>query len=586
MKKSILASLLASFLVVGLHSSATWGATIKAGGSCEKAGKISHSGSKNLICKKSGKKLLWVEVKSVQPKPLPSPLATSMPTPSPSAKPAIAYYEAKDQKTIRLINASEACSNPANADFEIQAKVGEMWLPVRTIEKGWKPSTDCSNPALGKRNDFGWAKFYMDEGTTYRWVFSGEINMEFRDAQGRGISKTAVIPVSFVPVVINRDPSQTPLKVLTDSAKSALENVDLNIPILSPTEGVSVSANGLMNSSAFIPATTKGSYSFIGPTPLAETSIDRVGAVSLITRDNRLAYQSQSALPPWGAAFTFTTSDSLGRFTVVTSAIGNNSQSSWRLAYKKGSGEWQYQSVTGTLHPTDNAKYFDLVTLGAPGTYSIKLEFEWHTTFYGISPSDSQSTVVALETKTPLRVMVIGDSWTYPVITDSGSFTQWDGYPLALTYLSGWNVMAAGVPGQGYLKAAAGETYKDRVMRDVLPENPDVVIFTGSPNDHCQNCSFTDQQIAQAAGEDIQLLQKLDPHALIILCSPFSGSQSQSNEMNTVAASLGVPFIDFISTPLLTPANNGQNQLVNGHPTRAGGAYIANEILKAISALK
>jgi hypothetical protein len=56
--------------------------------------------------------------------------------------------------------------------------------------------------------------------------------------------------------------------------------------------------------------------------------------------------------------------------------------------------------------------------------------------------------------------------------------------------------------------------------------------------------------------------------------------------MNTVAASLGVPFIDFISTPLLTPANNGQNQLVNGHPTRAGGAYIANEILKAISALK
>ena len=284
------------------------------------------------------------------------------------------------------------------------------------------------------------------------------------------------------------------------------------------------------------------------------------------------------------------TTDSQGRFLVATSALGNNgfgnnSQSSWRLAYQEGNGSWQYQSITGTLHPTDNVKYFDLVSLGAPGNYSIKLEFQWNTTFYGIGINEDPKYLTQPQVDKPLNVMIIGDSWTYPIITDSLPFAPWDGYPLALSWLTGWNVMAAGVPGQGYLQRASGETYRERVIRDVAPQDPDVVIFTGSPNDHCQNCSFSDKEIAIEAGNDIQLLAKAYPRALVVLCSPFTSSPSQNSEMKAVAQSLGIPYIDFAKINLFTQANNGQRELLNGHPTRAGGAYIAAELLKALAAL-
>ena len=494
--------------------------------------------------------------------------------------------------TVRTLNATEACSNPLNASFEIQAKVGDNWLPVKTIEGGYKPSSNCTNPGLGKRNDLAWAKVYMDEGTTYRWVFSGEINFEFRDALGRGISQTTTIPISPISTTpkITQDQNQTPLTTLTSSAKGALANPQLSIPLLNSGNSVSIVGVGMQALSNFVPATTKDKYAFIGPTPLVETVSDRNGAVSMITKDNQMVYKSRAALPPWGASFNLSTTDSQGRFTVVTSAfgnsgIGNDSQSSWRLAYKEANGAWKYQSIAGTLHKADNVKYFDQVSLGGPGTYAIKLEFQWNTTFYGVGINDDPKNLTQPKEDKPLRVMVIGDSWTYPIITDSLPFAPWDGYPLALSWLTGWNVMAAGVPGQGYLQKSAGETYRERVIRDVAPQDPDVVIFTGSPNDHCQSCSFSDKEIAAEAGSDIQLLAKIYPHALIVLCSPFTVSPSQNNEMKAVAQALGIPYIDFGKINLFTSANNGQRELLNGHPTRAGGAYIAAELLKAIADL-
>jgi len=490
---------------------------------------------------------------------------------------------------VRTLNASDACSNPLNASFEIQAKVGENWLPVRTIEGGYKPSSNCTNPGLGKRNDLAWAKVYMDEGTKYRWVFSGEINFEFRDALGRGISAVNEIPISLFPKIA-QDQNQTPLITLINSAKRALANPELAIPIYNTDNKVSISNVGTQTLSNFVSAVTKGKFSFLGPKPLVETSSDRSGAVSLITQSGQKTYQSTSAIPPWGVSFNFKTTDPQGRFLVATSAVGingfgNSSQSSWRLAYKEVNGIWQYQSISGTLHPTDNIKYFDQVSMGAPGTYSIKLEFQWNTTFYGLGINDDPINLTQLQDDKPLNVMVIGDSWTYPIITDSLPYAPWDGYPLALSWLTGWNVMAAGVPGQGYLRKAAGETYRDRVIRDVAPQDPDVVIFTGSPNDHCENCTFSDREIAIEAGNDIQLLAKAYPHALVVLCSPFTGSPSQNNEMSAVAQSLGIPYIDFGKINLFTQVNNGKRELLDGHPTRAGGAYIAAELLKAIAAL-
>jgi len=377
---------------------------------------------------------------------------------------------------------------------------------------------------------------------------------------------------------------------LVNSAKRALTNPQLGIPIFAPGNNVSISSVGQQTFSNFVSAVTKGKYTFIGPKPLIEIGSNRSGAVALITQSNQKVYESISAIPPWGVSFNLKTTDPQGRFLVATSAVaingfGDNSRSTWRLAYKEANGTWRYQSIAGTLHPTDNVKYFDQVSLGAPGNYSIKLEFQSNATFYGVGINDDPTNLTQLQEDKPLNVMIIGDSWTYPIITDSLPYAPWDGYPLALSWLTGWNVMAAGVPGQGYLQKASGETYRERVIRDVAPQDPDVVIFTGSPNDHCQNCSFSDKEIAIEAGNDIQLLAKAYPRALVVLCSPFTPSPSQNSEMKAVAQSLGIPYIDFAKINLFTQANNGQRELLNGHPTRAGGAYIAAELLKALAAL-
>lgn len=580
-KRSIVSSLILLASVLALPQA--FASTPKPGGICPKSGAISTVANIKFTCIKSGKKLVWNNGVKVIARPTPTV------TPSSSSKPEATYYVAKDQMTVRTLNASEACSNPQNASFEIQAKVGETWLPVRTIEGGYKPSSNCTNPGLGKRNDLAWATVYMDEGTTYRWVFSGEINFEFRDALGRGISKVSEIPISLFPKV-HQDQTQVPLITLTSSAKRALTNPQPGIPIFDARNKVTISNVGQQTLSNFVAAVTKEKFTYIGPKPLVETASDRSGAVSLITQSGQKTYQSTSAIPPWGVSFNLKLTDPQGRFLVTTSAVGNNgfgnnSQSSWRLAYKGANGTWQYQSIAGSLHPTDNVKYFDQVSLGAPGNYSIKLEFQWNTTFYGVGINEDPKYLTQPQEDKPLNVMIIGDSWTYPIITDSLPFAPWDGYPLALSWLTGWNVMAAGVPGQGYLQKASGETYRERVIRDVAPQDPEVVIFTGSPNDHCQNCSFSDKEIAIEAGNDIQLLAKAYPQALVVLCSPFTPSPSQNSEMKAVAQSLGIPYIDFAKMNLFTQANNGQHELLDGHPTRAGGAYIAAELLKAIAAL-
>ena len=212
--RNVLVCLLASAIVSNFGLNVAHGEAPKAGGSCSKVGIKASISGKNYICMKSGKKLLWVKSAVAKPTPTPTRTPSASPTPTPTRTPSASptptqtpsptakFYTATDQVTIQTAYASEACSNPLNASFEIQALVGGSWLNVKLIEFGYKKASDCSNPALGTRNSFGWAKFYMDPGTTYRWIFSGEINMEFRDSLGRGISKNSTIPIPVPPAPI------------------------------------------------------------------------------------------------------------------------------------------------------------------------------------------------------------------------------------------------------------------------------------------------------------------------------------------------------------------------------------------------
>jgi len=599
MHKKVALIVLPLFLA-GLSGGISAAAAPKPGASCAKLGITAKIAGRKYSCTKVGKKLIWskaitLPAPHVSPKPTPavSPTPSATPTPTPTKSDDASFYSAKDQTVVHLLNATEGCANPNNATFALQAQVGSQWLPVKVIDSGWNASPFCVDPALGAKNSLAWVKVHMDPGTVYRWFFTGEVNIFGRDGQGHGISASITLPTPVATISPPLNPNQVTLQNVVSSALSAISDSKNAIPTLDPSNSVSISESPSNVLSSFIAGGSQSNFTYLGPTPLLESTPDRTGAVSLITEDHRMAYQSQSALPPWGVGFVINNTDSSGRVVVATSASGassgvgaSNQPYSWRLAFKRDGDAWKYQSISGVNHPSDGVKRFDVVTLGAPGTYSIRLEFTWNTTFYGIGISNPQETVTPLPNATPLRVVILGDSWVYPVFNESGPYHVWDAFPGALSWLSGWNVISAGVPGQGYLATAANETYKDRIVRDLVPENPDLVIFTGSPNDHCQKCSFSDAQIAAEMSSDIQLLQQADPHALIIACSPFSGSPTQSAAMRFEAEALGVPFIDFVNLPLFNQVNNGANQLANGHPTRLGSSYIASELLKEISLLK
>jgi len=371
-------------------------------------------------------------------------------------------------------------------------------------------------------------------------------------------------------------------------AQAAMSNSENGIPQVDTSNTVKTSAASKNNLANFIPAATAHKFLIFGPTPIAETGSNRAGALSMITADQRGVYKSQNALPPWAVGFKLTTKDSQGRFNVTTSGAGDPNQPyAWRIAFKSGSGPWKYQNIAGNSHSSNGQKNIDEIALGAPGDYSIRLEFLAFTTFYGLGLNDNAASVTPLLSGQALRVAVLGDSWVAPSFNESGPVHDWDGYPGALSWLTGWNVISAGVRGQGYLQQAGNETYKDRIVRDLVPQNPSVIIFTGSSNDHL----MADQDIADEMGRDIQALQKAAPDILIIICSPYEtgGDQKapgQSKAMKATALKLGVPYVDFISLPLFDQNNNGQRQLSNGHPTRLGSTHIANELLKEIVKLK
>ncbi|MSY54160.1 MAG: hypothetical protein F2638_01065 [Actinobacteria bacterium] len=384
--------------------------------------------------------------------------------------------------------------------------------------------------------------------------------------------------------------NQSALTRFISLAQAARANATNKLPILDTSGAVTINQVAGQGLPLFVKASTTDRFTFLGPTPLVETDPTRTGAVSQITKDHRMVYQARDDLPPWAVAFTISTTDSLGRFVVETSGMNGSRlpQYSWRLVYKTSTGPWMYQSIAGLSRPNDDAHHFDEVSLGAPGSFSIRLEFEATTSFYGIGLSDVTSTISTLTSNASPRVAILGDSWVSPEFNETGPVHVWDAFTGALTWITGWNVISAGVAGQGYLQPARGgtETYKDRVVRDLVPQNPDVIIFTGSPNDPWGPGKFTDEQIAAEMGRDIKLVQEANPDILIIVCSPFQTDPHQASLMRKEAASLGVSIIDFATPALFDENNNAQRQLVDGHPTRLGSAYIANEMLKRIAGLK
>jgi hypothetical protein len=127
-------------------------------------------------------------------KATPTPTSTPTPSATPSPKPTPTqnnYYVAEDQKTLHRLEAFEGCANPNNSTAEVQVLVGGKWLPIKSIKSGWKitPSA-CPVAQLGKMNSLAWVDVYLDSDTTFRWHFTGEVNIERHDNFG-GYSASA-----------------------------------------------------------------------------------------------------------------------------------------------------------------------------------------------------------------------------------------------------------------------------------------------------------------------------------------------------------------------------------------------------------
>jgi hypothetical protein len=160
--------------------------TPKSGARCTKAGATSTVSNVKFTCVKTGKKLVWNT----------GVLAVAKATPTPTNNSNV--YIAKDQETVRKLYAKEGCSNPSNTTFVVQIKSGLLWLPAKPLDSGWIQAQGCSNPVLGKKNSLAWVNVHMDAGSTYRWLYTGEVNIERRDGNGNGVSAEITLSV-FTP---------------------------------------------------------------------------------------------------------------------------------------------------------------------------------------------------------------------------------------------------------------------------------------------------------------------------------------------------------------------------------------------------
>ncbi|MSW59602.1 MAG: hypothetical protein F2827_02880 [Actinobacteria bacterium] len=373
-------------------------------------------------------------------------------------------------------------------------------------------------------------------------------------------------------------------------ASAAMQDSTMQVPTVETNRPVKIVTGSASDYKNFLQAASADVFYFNGPTPLIETNGNHAGARSLVTLDNRSVYKSKAALPPWGVTFSFDIKDPQGRFVVVTSAVGNvgpgfaNDASTWRLAFKRNGEAWKYQNIEGINHNSPGKKFYDLVSLGSAGSYSIQLQFTSNITFYGLGLHDSLDSISKIKNDGRLRVLLFGDSWTFPILNDDKLHSQFDGYPTILSWLTGWNIIAAGVPGQGYLAPSAGETYKDRIVRDVIPTNPAVVILTGSPNDHNPAYKFTAEQIAEEVANVIKSLKSANPNILIILATTFDGNPNDAAQYKIQAKKLNVPILDFTNNKDFDWSN--KVNLVQGHPSVIGSQVLARDLLELIARIQ
>ncbi len=163
--------------------------------------------------------------------------------------------------------------------------------------------------------------------------------------------------------------------------------------------------------------------------------------------------------------------------------------------------------------------------------------------FSGVVCQNATDTVWAPPQPQTLRCIVLGDSYTSPLLTDTNSSLNlaWNGWSDWLGRLLGWDVWPCGEGGTGYITVgneSGAQTYPARFATYVTPYNPDILIIAGGYNDRpgyiTSPSSFT------AALATMTPLVAATTARLVIVIGPWRSVAYPSSDvyLNDIAAAL------------------------------------------------
>jgi len=193
----------------------------------------------------------------------------------------------------------------------------------------------------------------------------------------------------------------------------------------------------------------------------------------------------------------------------------------------------------------------------------------------------------------PTRLACVGDSITFGHLIPN---REHDSYPAQLAALLGvgWRVENFGLSGATALRRSPKPYDRQKVCRDALAFEPDVVVI-------CLGTNETKREIWEAAGSQfaadylalIQSFQKLASHPRVFLCRPIPLFRDRGKEWDTdavlrdqilprieeVARSAKLPVID-----LYAPFAAHPELLSDGvHPNASGAGLIARVVGAALT---
>ena len=200
-------------------------------------------------------------------------------------------------------------------------------------------------------------------------------------------------------------------------------------------------------------------------------------------------------------------------------------------------------------------------TFSRPGAYAIRIEFDQvmaASGWFGVTVS-RVDTVAASPKRRP-RIPVVGDSFTEPTISDTGSVYGWQGWVTQLSYALALDMVPYGWGGTGVLADNNGtRAALPARMSGILSVPGDAIVFALGINDY-NLASYSYQTMRDTYISCLTQARAVYPAAKQIivvgpfLCQGYSSITARLLDCNdacrAAAAAVGAVFVDVLTPPV------------------------------------